>query len=216
MPRNKLSPLDIKVREDISNNLKRLAHGRTQQRISNETGIPVSTLSGYFAKRSTPNAGAVQKLADYFGVNKSDIDPRYGTSPQNLKPVNETIKIPLLGTIACGDPILADENITGYLPEPTDLLPSGKLFYLRAKGQSMEPTIKDGSLVLIRQQPDVEDGEIAAILFVDDDEATLKRIKRAGPTVILIPDNREYEPIIASNNNPVRILGKAVRVTTNL
>lgn len=216
MPRNKLSPLDIKVREDISANLKRLAHGRTQQRISNETGIPVSTLSGYFAKRSTPNAGAVQKLADYFGVNKSDIDPRYGTSPQNLKPVNETIKIPLLGTIACGDPILADENITGYLSEPTDLLPSGKLFYLRAKGQSMEPTIKDGSLVLIRQQPDVEDGEIAAILFMDDNEATLKRIKRAGPTVILMPDNREYEPIIASNNNPVRILGKAVRVTTNL
>lgn len=216
MPRNKLSPLDIKVREDISNNLKRLAHGRTQQRISNETGIPVSTLSGYFAKRSTPNAGAVQKLADYFGVNKSDIDPRYGTSPQNLKPVNETIKIPLLGTIACGDPILADENIAGYLSEPTDFLPSGKLFYLRAKGQSMEPTIKDGSLVLIRQQPDVEDGEIAAILFMDDDEATLKRIKRAGPTVILMPDNREYEPIIASDNNPVRILGKAVRVTTNL
>lgn len=216
MPRNKLSPLDIKVREDISNNLKRLAHGRTQQRISNETGIPVSTLSGYFAKRSTPNAGAVQKLADYFGVNKSDIDPRYGTSPQNLKPVNETIKIPLLGTIACGDPILADENIAGYLSEPTDFLPSGKLFYLRAKGQSMEPTIKDGSLVLIRQQPDVEDGEIAAVLFTDDNEATLKRIKRAGPTVILMPDNREYEPIIASDSNPVRILGKAVRVTTNL
>lgn len=216
MPRNKLSPLDIKVREDISNNLKRLAHGRTQQQISDETGIPVSTLSGYFAKRSTPNAGAVQKLADYFGVNKSDIDPRYGTSPQNLKPVNETIKIPLLGTIACGDPILADENIAGYLSEPTDFLPSGKLFYLRAKGQSMDPTIRDGSLVLIRQQPDVEDGEIAAVLFTDDNEATLKRIKRAGPTVILMPDNREYEPIIASDNNPVRILGKAVRVTTNL
>lgn len=216
MPRNKLSPLDIKVREDISNNLKRLAHGRTQQQISDETGIPVSTLSGYFAKRSTPNAGAVQKLADYFGVNKSDIDPRYGTSPQNLKPVNETIKIPLLGTIACGDPILADENIAGYLSEPTDFLPSGKLFYLRAKGQSMDPTIKDGSLVLIRQQPDVEDGEIAAILFVDDDEATLKRIKRAGSTVILMPDNRKYEPIVVDQDHPVRILGKAVRVTTNL
>lgn len=216
MPRNKLSPLDIKAREDISANLKRLAHGRTQHQISDETGIPVSTLSGYFAKRSTPNAGAVQKLADYFGVNKSDIDPRYGTSPQNLKPVNETIKIPLLGTIACGDPILADENIAGYLSEPTDLLPSGKLFYLRAKGQSMEPTIKDGSLVLIRQQPDVEDGEIAAILFVDDDEATLKRIKRAGSTVILMPDNRKYEPIVVDQDHPVRILGKAVRVTTNL
>lgn len=216
MPRNKLSPLDIKAREDISANLKRLAHGRTQHQISDETGIPVSTLSGYFAKRSTPNAGAVQKLADYFGVNKSDIDPRYGTSPQNLKPVNETIKIPLLGTIACGDPILADENIAGYLSEPTDFLPSGKLFYLRAKGRSMEPTIKDGSLVLIRAQPRVEDGEIAAVLFTDDNEATLKRIKSAGETVVLMPDNREYEPIIASNSNPARILGKAVRVTTNL
>ena len=185
MPRNKLSPLDIKVREDISANLKRLAHGRTQQQISDETGIPVSTLSGYFAKRSTPNAGAVQKLADYFGVNKSDIDPRYGSASHNLEPVTCTIKIPLLGTIACGDPILADENIAGYLSEPTDFLPSGKLFYLRAKGQSMDPTIKDGSLVLIRQQPDVEDGEIAAVLFTDDNEATLKRIKRAA---CIIPD----------------------------
>ncbi|MGJ3767005.1 LexA family protein [Limosilactobacillus fermentum] len=216
MPRNKLSPLDIKVREDISANLKRLAHGRTQQQISDETGIPVSTLSGYFAKRSTPNAGAVQKLADYFGVNKSDIDPRYGSASHNLEPVTCTIKIPLLGTIACGDPILAQENVAEYITEPANHLPSGKLFYLRAKGQSMEPTIKDGSLVLIRVQPRVEDGEIAAVLFTDDNEATLKRIKRAGPTVILMPDNREYEPIIASNNNPVRILGKAVRVTTNL
>lgn len=216
MPRNKLSPLDIKVREDISANLKRLAHGRTQQQISDETGIPVSTLSGYFAKRSTPNAGAVQKLADYFGVNKSDIDPRYGSVSNNLEPVTCTIKIPLLGTIACGDPILAQENVAEYIVEPANHLPSGKLFYLRAKGQSMEPTIKDGSLVLIRVQPRVEDGEIAAVLFTDDNEATLKRIKRAGPTVILMPDNREYEPIIASDNNPVRILGKAVRVTTNL
>ena len=78
----------------------------------------------------------------------------------------------------------------------------------------MEPTIKDGSLVLIRQQPDVEDGEIAAILFVVDDEATLKRIKRAGPTVILMPD--KYEPIVVDKDHPARILGKAVRVTTNL
>lgn len=216
MPRNKLSPLDIKVREDISTNLKRLAHGRTQQQISDETGIPVSTLSGYFAKRSTPNAGAVQKLADYFGVNKSDIDPRYGPVSHDLEPVTCTIKIPLLGTIACGDPILAQENVAEYIVEPANHLPSGKLFYLRAKGQSMEPTIKDGSLVLIRAQPRVEDGEIAAVLFTNDNEATLKRIKRAGEAVVLIPDNRQYEPIIASDSNPVRILGKAVRVTTNL
>lgn len=216
MPRNKLSPLDIKVREDISTNLKRLSHGKTQQQISDETGIPVSTLSGYFAKRSTPNAGTAQKLADYFGVRKSDIDPRYGSAPQNLNLVAEFVKIPLLGAIACGDPILAEENIERYMSEPADYLPTGKLFYLQAKGKSMEPTIKDGSLVLIRQQPDVEDGEIAAVLFTEDNEATLKRIKRAGQTVILMPDNRDFEAIIATDDNPVRILGKAVRVTTDL
>ena len=216
MPRNKLSPLDIKVREDISTNLKRLSHGKTQQQISDKTGIPVSTLSGYFAKRSTPNAGAVQKLADYFGVRKSDIDPRYGSTPQNLNLVAEFVKIPLLGAIACGDPILAEENIEKYINEPADYLPTGKLFYLQAKGKSMEPTIKDGSLVLIRQQPDVEDGEIAAVLFTEDNEATLKRIKRAGQTVILMPDNRDFEAIVATDDNPVRILGKAVRVTTDL
>lgn len=216
MPRNKLSPLDIKAREDISANLKRLAHGRTQQQISDDTGIPVSTLSGYFAKRSTPNAGTVQKLADYFRVNKSDIDPRYGSTSHNLESITSTTKIPLLGTIACGSPILAQENIIEYINEPTDYLPSGKLFYLRAKGRSMEPTIKDGALVLVRKQPSVEDGEIAAVLFTDDNEATLKRVKRAGQTVVLMPDNREYEPIITSNSNPVRILGKAVRVTINL
>lgn len=216
MSRHKLSPLDIKAREDISANLKRLAHGRTQQQISDDTGIPVSTLSGYFAKRSTPNAGTVQKLADYFGVNKSDIDPRYSSTSHNLEPITSTTKIPLLGTIACGSPILAQENIIEYINEPVDYLPSGRLFYLRAKGQSMEPTIRNGSLVLIRKQPSVEDGEIAAVLFTDDNEATLKRVKRAGQTVVLMPDNREYEPIITSNSNPVRILGKAVRVTTNL
>lgn len=66
MSRNKLSPLEVKIREQISNNLKRLSHGITQKEISFKTGIPESTISGYFAKRSTPNAGAVQKLSDFF------------------------------------------------------------------------------------------------------------------------------------------------------
>lgn len=216
MPRNKLSPLDIKVREDISTNLKRLAHGRTQQQISDETGIPVSTLSGYFAKRSTPNAGAVQKLADYFGVNKSDIDPRYGPVSHNLESVTHTIKIPLLGEIACGDPILAEENIEDYITAPVNFIPSGTLFYLKAKGDSMNPTIKNGDLVLVRQQPDVEDGEIAAVLMLETNEATLKRVKRSGSVVILLPDNKDYEPIVLTSDTPARILGKAMQVTSNL
>lgn len=205
----------MKSNEEV---IKYLNELRKQQKISiselaRKVDMSKSTVSQYFNGKLQFPLNRAHEFAQALGVTTDDL---LGLDLSKVNPVNRVTKIPLLGTIACGDPILADENIAGYLSEPTDFLPSGKLFYLRAKGQSMEPTIKDGSLVLIRQQPDVENGEIAAVLFVDDDEATLKRIKRAGPTVILMPDNREYEPIIASNSNPARILGKAVRVTTNL
>lgn len=79
MPRNKLSKFDVSLRQQISSNLKRLCENMTQAQLSELTGIPESTLSGYFAMRSTPNAGTVQKIADALHVNKSDIDPRFST-----------------------------------------------------------------------------------------------------------------------------------------
>ena len=205
----------MKSNEEV---IKYLNELRKQQKISiselaRKVNMSKSTVSQYFNGKLQFPLNRAHDFARVLGVTTDDL---LGLDLSKVNPVNRLTKIPLLGTIACGDPILADENIAGYLSEPTDFLPSGKLFYLRAKGQSMDPTIKDGSLVLIRQQPDVEDGEIAAILFVDDDEATLKRIKRAGSTVILMPDNRKYEPIVVDKDHPARILGKAVRVTTNL
>lgn len=205
----------MKSNEEVIEYLNEL---RKQQKLSiselaRKVDMSKSTVSRYFNGKLQFPLNRAHDFARVLGVTTDDL---LGLDLSKVNPVNRLTKIPLLGTIACGDPILADENVAGYLSEPTDFLPSGKLFYLRAKGQSMDPTIKDGSLVLIRQQPDVEDGEIAAILFVDDDEATLKRIKRAGPTVILMPDNRKYEPIIVDQDHPARILGKAVRVTTNL
>lgn len=77
MPRNKLSKFDKSLREQISNNLKKLCANMTQYQLSEMTGIPVSTISGYFSMRSTPNAGNVQKIADALHVKKSDIDPRF-------------------------------------------------------------------------------------------------------------------------------------------
>lgn len=80
----------------------------------------------------------------------------------------------------------------------------------------MEPTIHDGSLVTIREQPTVEDGEIAAVLVDDDNEATLKRVKHQGDLVMLMPDNKEYDPIILDKDHPGRIVGKAIRYTASL
>lgn len=140
------------------------------------------------------------------------------STPTNLVPINRAsiVSIPILGTIKCGQPILAEDNITGYREELSDRLPSGNLFYLKSQGDSMVPTIPEGSLVLIREQPTVEYGEVAAVLVNGDTEATLKRVKKQGDIVMLIADNPDYPPYIITDDNPARIIGKAVQVSVDL
>src|SRR5690606_36422882 len=138
-------------------------------------GVKHNTISGYENGTNEPEQNILFAIADVLGVSINDLFP----SPTNIIPAApQTVHIPVLGTIACGEPILAEENITEYITDSPDRVPSGNVFYLRAKGDSMEPTIPDGALVLVREQPEVESGMIAAVLVNDDTEATLKRIKR--------------------------------------
>lgn len=229
MARNRLSEPEKIVRVQISNNLKYLTRNMTQRHLSELTGIPPSTLSGYFAQRSTPNAGALQKMADALHVKKSDIDPRYkevqgeaqlATLPSNMSYLYDSdklvVRIPIIGTIACGDPITAEQNVDGYTHELFNERPSGTLFALRCKGDSMEPTIPNGAVVIIHQQPDVEDDEVAAVLVDDDNEATLKRVKHSDGQIMLLPENKKYDPILLNEKNPGRILGKVIRVSFDM
>lgn len=131
----------------------------------------------------------------------------YGT-PDNIIPLPKMKKIPLLGTIACGEPILAAENIEALINADENLNAD---FALRCKGDSMiNARIFDGDIVYIREQPDVEDGEIAAVLI--SEEATLKRVYKYPSKVVLRPENPLYDDMIYSKEemNEVRILGKAV------
>ncbi|EKN67835.1 XRE family transcriptional regulator [Schinkia azotoformans] len=213
---------DLPLKKQISDNITRLrtARGWTQLKLSEKSGISKSTLSDYINCRTLISPGNVEKLSEAFGVPKSEIDPSFKQTdgnPSNLIPVAPmTVPVPILGTIACGDPLLAEQNLKGYRYESPDTLPSGNIFYLEAKGDSMEPTIPDGSHVLIREQPEVEYGQIAAVLVNGDTEATLKRIRKQGDYIMLMPDNPIHSPIIVDENNPVRIIGKAVRVTRDL
>jgi repressor LexA len=191
----------------------RKAKGMTQKELGFRIGVAHNTISGYENGSNEPDQNILFAIADVLGVSINDLFP----SPTNLEPVDpEVARIPVLGTIACGEPLLVAENYSEYIYMPKDRLPTGKLFYLRAKGNSMAPTIPDGSLVLIREQPEVESGAIAAVLVNGDEEATLKRVKRQGYMLILLPDNPEYEPIIVTPDNPARIIGRAVQVTTVL
>lgn len=128
----------------------------------------------------------------------------------NIIPLPETKKVPLLGTIACGEPILADENIEGFVD--IDKVVEAE-FALRCKGDSMiGARIHNGDIVYIHQQPDVENGEIAAVLI--GTEATLKRVYKYPEKNMLVlkPANPEYEDFIytGSELEDIRIIGKAV------
>lgn len=130
----------------------------------------------------------------------------------NIIPLPETKKIPLLGDIACGEPILAEENIEDFVKLDKDI-PAD--FALRCKGDSMiNDRIFDGDIVYIRQQPDVENGEIAAVLI--DNEATLKRVYKYPHRIELRAANPTIQPFEYSEDemNTVRILGKAVAFTS--
>lgn len=136
-----------------------------------------------------------------------EVVPEPPQSPDIL-PLPKTKRIPLLGTIACGEPILAEENLEGYV-EAADEVEAN--FALRCRGDSMiNARILDGDLVYIREQPDVENGEIAAVLI--GDEATLKRVYKYPGQVVLQPENPQYPPLVYSGEQlqDFRILGKAV------
>lgn len=130
----------------------------------------------------------------------------------NIIPLPEMRKIPLIGSISCGAPVLADEHIEDYIDIPRQIHAD---FALTCKGDSMiNARIFDGDVVYIRQQATVENGQIAAVLI--DNEATLKRVRIFEDHISLEPENPQYRPLVywGEDMNNVRILGKAVSFTS--
>lgn len=119
-------------------------------------------------------------------------------------------EVPLVGRVAAGSPILAEEDIEEIYPLPLDLVGEGPVFMLSVKGDSMiEAGILDGDYVVVRRQPDAADGEIVAAL-IDGEEATIKRLERRDGNVILHSDNAAYEPMVFTEG--VELIGKVVTV----
>lgn len=204
------------LKDILSTNLKRYLDrkGVTQTDMARDLNIPETTVSNWMKAETYPRPDKIQLMADYFNVRRSDLTEEQPTNLVEIQP--NFVKVPILGKIACGEPLLVAENIEGYTYEPTDSLPSGNVFSLIAKGDSMQPTIPDGSIVLLREQPDCESGEIAAVLLNGDTEAVLKRVKKQGDSIFLISDNQKYMPIIVNEQNPARIIGKAISYKVQL
>lgn len=193
---------------------RRLELNMTQGDIAGEIGVAISTIQRYetgsIDKIKLPVIEAIARainVSPEWLVGKADV-----MAYENIISMPKMNKVPLLGTIACGEPILATENIEGQVDVPSHVHAD---FALRCKGDSMiNARIYDGDIVYIRHQPTVDDGEIAAVLI--DDEATLKRVHFYADHIVLSPENPNYKPLSFwdEDMNSVRILGKAVAFTS--
>lgn len=180
--------------------------GISAYKVSKATGVSQATLTSWKNGSYVPKYDKLKRLADYLGVDISEItgDGESGS------------KVPIIGQIACGSPVLAEENIEGYAPACYGVKAD---FCLIAKGDSMiNARITDGDLVFIKKQSMVENGEIAAVLI--EDSATLKRIYYYPEKnkLVLNPENPKYEPLVfvGQELSQIRILGKAVGFSTRI
>ncbi len=124
----------------------------------------------------------------------------------DLSVVNDTIYLPVIGAVAAGTPILAEQNIDGHMPVPGEFINSGTSFILKVKGESMiEAGILDGDYIIVREQPDANNGDIVVALL--EDEATVKRLYKHQNYMELKPENSAMQPIITSE---AHIVGKVL------
>lgn len=189
------------------------ASQKTQKEIAHAIEVSPQTFNTWCQGIAIPRMGKVQRLADYFGIGKSDLiddKPILSTSPSS-----HGVIVNVLGRVAAGIPIEAIENIIDTEEITEDLARTGKFFGLRIQGDSMEPDIHNGDTVIVRQQDDAENDEIV-IALVNGNDGVCKRLKKYSDSIALVSLNAKYEPMYFSSKEvyekPVRIIGKVVEL----
>lgn len=199
---------EIRISKNITQDELALKIGTTKQTIYKYENEIVTNIP---SQKIELISNALNTTPDYLmGWSDKSTDDLY--SIPRINPISKTYKRPRLGTIACGEPILAEENIETYDDIPDNIKCD---FTLVCKGDSMiNARINDGDIVYIKQQSQVDNGEIAAVLI--DNEATLKRVYIYEDKVVLQPENTKYPPFVYTKEemNNIRILGKAVGFTS--
>lgn len=189
------------------------ASGKQQKEIAAAIGVNQKTFNGWCTGLSIPKTGKIQTLADYFHIGKSDlIDDKTTLSGQRMK---KGVIINVLGRVAAGIPIDAVEEIIDTEEITQEMARTGSFFGLKIKGDSMTPNICDGDTVIVRQQPDAENGE-TVIAIVNGSDAVCKRLRKYKDGIELISNNPSYAPMEYSfkdiEETPVKIIGKVVEL----
>ena len=190
-----------------------------QRELANFLKVAPSTISMYESGQREPNFEVLESLADFFNV---DLNYLLGKSDKTTKlmiedisPKPQGIKIPVLGTVAAGIPISAVEDILDYEEIPQSWQNQGEFFGLRIKGDSMQPKMDEGDVVIVRQQSDANNGD-TVIVLVNGDDATCKKLQKTDNGIMLVSTNPNYLPMFFTNEEivtkPVVILGKVVEL----
>ena len=189
-----------------------------QTELAKRSQISKSSISRYIKGDWEGKQGAVYALAKALGVTEAwlmgydvpmEAEEAPSPIPAGFEPLPEMVTIPLVGSIACGTPILAEQNIEARIGVPALWRAD---FALTCHGNSMAAMIQDGDIVCIRKQPEVENGEIAAVRI--GEEATLKRFYRQGDTVMLQAENPAFSPLVYTRDqlNEITIEGRVVGI----
>lgn len=188
----------------------------TMKELGAVVGLAESTISQYETGKREPDNETLLRLGEFFNTS---VDYLLGRETATDGPPDPSVPgskwIPVIGTIPAGTPVEAIEEILDYEEISPQMASQGEYFALKIKGQSMEPKISDSDVVIVRKQDDCDSGDVAVVL-VNGNEATVKRIKKEPSGIMLIPSNPSYEPKFYSNeqveNLPVRIIGKVVEL----
>jgi len=192
--------------------------GKQQKEIAKDLGYSPTTFNTWCVGKIIPSAGKIQRIADYFGIGKSDLLDDKSTLIGKGR--SKGIVINVLGRVAAGLPIEAVENIIDTEEISEEMAKTGEFFGLQIKGDSMEPRIYEGDVVIVRKQEDAESGDIV-IALVNGNDATCKRLtKYAGGISLVSLNSAKYEPMMFSNEEiemkPVKIIGKVVELRGKL
>lgn len=187
---------------------------KSQIDIINDLGINKSSISTWVNGSRLPRMDKVDALAKYFNIKRSDLIESHDFTSSSVKSTH-AIKINVLGRVAAGIPLEAVEEIIDTEEISEELSMTGEFFGLQINGDSMEPRMCQGDVVIVRRQEDADSGDIV-IALVNGDDATCKRLRKYRDGIELISINPAYKPMFFSNKEieekPVKIIGKVVEL----
>jgi hypothetical protein len=184
---------------------------KTQLDLAKAIGVSNTTINNYVKGYNTPRMDKIDKICNYLNIERSNLLE----DKEENNNTSHGIKIPVLGTVAAGIPISAVEDILDYEEIPQSWQNQGEFFGLKIKGDSMEPRMESGDVVIVKQQSDANSGD-TVIVLVNGDDATCKRLEKTDNGIMLVSTNPKYPPMFYSlediQTKPVVILGKVVEL----